>query len=273
MPRADCLISWNMKCGDALDDAGDARRRLDLLAAMAAEHTVSLIALQEAPPEEQVRAALGLDFTVERSPQGIATAYSTRSWSCDVQERSDARVLALGLRATGASSAIWIVNVHGPAVQVDDDEKRLFIRTRVRSRLRELRERDAERAEIVAGDLNLAPFDVAVMRADGLHASRCLPWVQDRGAGIERALFNPTWRLFERHDGASGTFYRSNLASDGPWRAFDQILVSVDLATGIAFETVERVGETRLRKDGRIGAPNTRTGSDHLPVLARLTVP
>ena len=104
MARIDGLLSWNMKCGLAKTTAEETRRRLDLLGAMVAEHSVSLVALQEAPLFEEIRAALGVNFTVERTPKRVATAYDNRRWTCDVQEFSEPRVLVLGLRATGAGS-------------------------------------------------------------------------------------------------------------------------------------------------------------------------
>ncbi len=274
MARVDALLSWNMKCGPlAKADASAVQRRLDLLSSMVGEHSATLVALQEAPPIGEIRSALGVNFGVVRTAHGVATAFDIHHWSCDVEEVSDSHVVALGLLATGAGTSMWMLNVHGIAMNVDEEDRRDFIRTRVRSRLGDLRQRDGNRLEIVVGDLNLAPFDIAVMRATGLKASRSLPWVRDRATGLDRALFNPTWTLLGRHEGASGTFYRAHIAFDGPWRAFDQVMVSSELASGLTFDAIEKVGSIELRKRGPVGAPNVETGSDHLPVVARMTIP
>lgn len=74
---------------------------------------------------------------------------------------------------------------------------------------------NGDRGENVVGDFNIPPFTKVIVRDIGLHSNRHLPWVARRRTGLERALFNPTWRLFASHDGPSGTFYSSKLGDEG----------------------------------------------------------
>jgi endonuclease/exonuclease/phosphatase family metal-dependent hydrolase len=274
MARVDGLLSWNMDCGPHSDtDATTTKRRLALLSSMLAERSPTLIAIQEAPSVAKLRNTLGLSFDVERTPNGVATAYDTRFWSCDRRHGSDPRVAVLGLRGTGAGTNLWMLNLHGPALYVELADKQDFVRD-VSRLLATLRESDANRREVVVGDLNLPPFDPSVMRKrHGLHASRCLPWVADRASGLDRALFNPTWKILGDHSGPSGTLYKGDITFDGPWRATDQVMVSAELARHLTIEVVEKVGVQALRKLGRMGAPDRSTGSDHLPLFAKLSIP
>lgn len=273
MARVEALLSWNMCSGPQVKpDRATKVRRLAHLATMLRDHAPSLIALQEAPSAANVRTALGVSFDVESTPNGVVSAYDTRLWNCDEREATDPRILVLGLRAVGAGTNLWMINVHGPALYVEVADRQDFIRA-VARRLEALRRSDPDRREILVGDLNLPPFDQAIMREKDLHASRSLPWVMSRASGLNRALFNPTWRILGRHDGASGTLYKSGISFDGPWRAFDQVMVSAELANGLALDVVENIGGVALRKSGRVGAPNAATGSDHLPLLAKVSVP
>jgi hypothetical protein len=51
------------------------------------------------------------------------------------------------------------------------------------------------------------------------------------------------------------------------------VMVSAPLTHNIAVEVIEAVKDRRLRRSGPIGTPDTSIGSDHLPLLANLSVP
>jgi endonuclease/exonuclease/phosphatase family metal-dependent hydrolase len=262
-----------MCCGPrAKADAATTTRRVNLLREIVAEFSPSLVALQEAPSEPELRVALGFQFEVQRTESGVASVYDTRSWSCDRRDISERRIAVFGLLATGAGTSLWMLNVHGPGLFVDEYSKQGFVRE-VATKVRKLRESDANRREIIVGDVNLPPFDISVMRSEGLYASRCLPWVSERSTGIRRALFNPTWSLLAHHQDPSGTFYRSDVSFDGPWCAVDQVIVSAELARDFSLDIIDKVRGKSLRRSGHVGMPDVSTGSDHLPLLARLRVP
>jgi hypothetical protein len=272
MARTDALLSWNMGCFGSNSDPAMVQRRLDLLSEIVADYAPSLVALQEAPPIASVRSTLGAAFDIQQTTSGVTSAYNTLLWSCDHRDVSNRRIAVFGLQASGASTSLWMFNIHGPALYVDAEEKRMFIRE-VGGRLRTLRASNPPRSEIVVGDMNLPPFDFSLLRPDGLYANRCLPWVSDRSTGVDRALFNPTWCILGQHKGASGTFYTSNVGVDGPWLALDQVIVSAELADGLSLDIIEYVAKKALRRNGRIGTPNEDIGSDHLPLLAIINLP
>jgi hypothetical protein len=275
MKRLDLILTWNMGCVPAATDSATIERRLDVLKGLVGDHSPTLIALQEAPPESKLRNTLGARFDLVRTAKGVTNAYESARWSCDKKDTSLGRVAVLGLLATGGGTKLWFVNAHGPALYVDDEEKRIFVRDVLARHLEALRKKDDQRREVVVGDINLPPFDTAIMRKGGLYASRCLPWVRDRSTGMNRALFNPTWSILADHSGPSGTLYRSEVGLDGPWCAIDQVLISAELAgTGInsLLEVVQVAGGRSLRTKGRIGAPDVTSGSDHLPLLATISV-
>lgn len=261
-----------MKCSLAAE-AANVTRRVALLKEIVAIHAPTLLALQEAPDDAILRAALGAVYDLVSSVAGVCSAFDTRRWACDEKDSSEPKVVTVGLSALGAGTSLWLVNVHAPALWVDQTDKLKFMSQTVRQKLVTLRQKPGDRAEIVAGDFNMPPFAQGIVRDIGLHANRHLPWVERRQTGVERALFNPTWKLFANHDGASGTYYSSKLGDDGPWHAIDQILVTHDLSTDFRLATIDAVGLTGLRKAAGKGAPDAETGSDHLPLLAHLNVP
>jgi hypothetical protein len=248
--------------------------RLRLLSKVVTEQSPALIALQESPSEGDLAVALGSNYGVARTIDGVATAHDNRRWSCDEQDLSDGRVAVVGLQPVGASESLWVLNVHGPALYVSDLEKQQFVRCRIGKKLLELRGRDGLRQNIVAGDLNLPPFDQSVVRGDGLHANRSLPWVRGKPYGLDRRMFNATWGILSCHDGACGTFYRTPVEVDGPWHAIDQIIMTERLVdeSKYSVEVLEAVGGVSLRTSGRVGMPNVKIGSDHLPLMTTASV-
>ncbi len=273
MPRVDSLLSWNMgfKSLDAADVAIRAQR-LAVLEQLVASRDVALLALQEAPSKFELQRVLGTRFDIEITSTGVAIGYRTDRWSADYRDVAEPRAAVFGLRPVGASKSLWMFSVHGPALHVSDHDKQEFVR-RIGRMVRARRADDGSRLNIVAGDLNLPPFDSSITRKEGLYANRALRWVQKQVGGVDAPLFNPTWILLGRCHDAPGTFYRSTIDVDGPWHACDQLLPPgerADAAFDIA--VVDVVGNIRLRTAAPIGAPDKKAGSDHLPIAALLAI-
>lgn len=151
-------------------------------------------------------------------------------------------------------------------------------------RLRQLRQ-DITRAEthaghqntIVIGDLNVNPFEDAIVAADGLHgvmdkrtAQRPARTVRDRSWDF---FYNPMWsRLGDESSGPPGTYYRpgSGLVSYF-WNTFDQVLLRPNLLPyydARALIVVTRVGERDILGEGAGQAAL----SDHLPLVVKLSL-
>lgn len=132
------------------------------------------------------------------------------------------------------------------------------------------------RRTIVVGDLNMNPFEHGVVGTEGFHAvmSRAISLRGSRTVEkIEYPFFyNPMWAHFgDREDGPAGTYYYDN-ASDINyfWNMFDQVLLRPELAKSFRekdLQILTKAGDTDLLKNGR---PDTRVGSDHLPILFRV---
>lgn len=273
MPRVDSLLSWNMGF-NSLDahDTDTRSRRMALLRQVVDAHNVALLALQEAPSKYDLRNALGSEFAIESTSKGVAIGYRSSKWSADYYDETQPRAPVLGLQPIGASEGIWMIGVHGKSLWVHERDKQEFMRT-VAGILRARRAVDGSRLNIVAGDLNVPPFDPSVTRKEGFYANRALRWVRSQRSGVEVPLFNPTWLLLGRCADVPGTYYRPSVDVDGPWHAPDQILVSPEFTNaGFDINVIDTVAGLRLRKDGAIGAPDPSVGSDHLPVAAQLSI-
>ena len=139
---------------------------------------------------------------------------------------------------------------------------------------------------ILVGDLNMNPFEHGVVSANGLHAvmSRVTAMKQSRVVQGERYPFfyNPMWSLFgDGRGGPPGTYYysKSTLVTYF-WNMFDQLLVRPELLSSFSNENLQiltSAGNSKqgssttslLTKDGR---PNSKTASDHLPLLFSLSL-
>ncbi|MFT3774801.1 MAG: hypothetical protein QM820_56350 [Minicystis sp.] len=125
---------------------------------------------------------------------------------------------------------------------------------------------------ILVGDLNMNPFDHAVVAAKGLHGvmTRSLARKRTRTvAGREYPFFfNPMWGLLgERADDPPGThFYSQAVHVNYFWHTIDQVLVRPDLMDGLMdVRVLDRIGgKTLLTREGRPAA------SDHLPLYFRI---
>lgn len=133
---------------------------------------------------------------------------------------------------------------------------------------------------VLVGDLNMDPFDEAVVGGFGLHALSTLQaaaWHSGRIAQqrqTNRTFFNPMWGLLGSKSGSpAGTFYRrDSVPVNHFWHALDQVLLRPALADKLrGIEILEHDGVDRLtHRNG--GWPDTDVGSDHLPLLFTLDI-
>ena len=141
-------------------------------------------------------------------------------------------------------------------------------------RMMEQAECPAERT-VVAGDLNLRPFDPAMMmhRLFGASASRTIverkPTMRRRGQEHAR-FYNPSWRLLNDSNGPPGTYFWKDDTLGGNWYCVDQVLLRGALIPSFMPETLRVVtsigGRTLIARNGK-PAPNW---SDHLPITFAL---
>jgi hypothetical protein len=188
----------------------------------------------------------------------------------------DGRVSIRNLRPPN-SVEVLIVAAHLPSKLHSDDQDQSY-------RIRQLRE-DLEAAEgqvghrnsLVIGDLNVNPFEDAMVAADGLHgvmdkrvAQRLPRSVNGRSCDF---FYNPMWsRLGDESKGPSGTFFyaRGCLVSYF-WNTFDQVLLRPSLLPYYDEESLTIPSHV----DGReILTPDLagQSSPDHLPVVIKLSI-
>ena len=131
------------------------------------------------------------------------------------------------------------------------------------------------RRTILAGDLNMNPFDAGVVAARGLNAvmTRQLAERGERTVARRtyRLFYNPMWGHFgDRTAGPPGTLYYSSAAHvDYFWHMFDQVLLRPELIGLLEqLNIIDSDGEESLLTDQ--GRPRRSVLSDHLPILVRL---
>lgn len=128
---------------------------------------------------------------------------------------------------------------------------------------------------ILIGDFNMNPFDPGMNMAPGMNAmmtAKCI----ERGERIVQKqpyqyFYNPMWGLFgDRSPGPSGTYYHTS-SSQGHygWNMLDQVLLRRSLVP--RFERVEILSAAGSRPlISQQGRPDTKSASDHFPILVSL---
>ncbi len=146
--------------------------------------------------------------------------------------------------------------------------------------------RDAEREAqndytVVVGDLNVNPFDDALLDVRALNAladHRTVKRKDPRRFGRRRVeefrlFYNPMWSHFGDAVEPAGTYYydKSNLEVDPLWNIFDQVLLRPGLLQRFRNKNLKI-----LTTDGLVsflwedGRPNGKVYSDHLPIWFQL---
>ncbi len=133
------------------------------------------------------------------------------------------------------------------------------------------------RRTVLLGDLNLDPFDTALVDATGLHAMMTRHAVRRGSREVQSRdypfFYNPMWGFFgDRSDGPPGTcsFPQRGDPISYDWSIFDQVLIRPDLLKRfINVEIVTRIGDVSLAAPSS-GRPNKAVGSDHFPIVLQL---
>jgi len=128
---------------------------------------------------------------------------------------------------------------------------------------------------IILGDLNMNPFDPAMVGADGLHAVSARS-VAAEGSRIvqghrRKFFYNPMWHYMgDAGAKPAGTyFYRSSTYLSYFWNTFDQVLLRPPLMNYFQDDALRIVTDIRgklLFRNGRI----SNDYSDHLPIIVTI---
>jgi endonuclease/exonuclease/phosphatase family metal-dependent hydrolase len=132
---------------------------------------------------------------------------------------------------------------------------------------------------VLVGDFNMNPFESGMVSAGGLHAvmdrqvaKRVKRIVQERAYPF---FYNPMWSLLgDATPGPPGTLFHARSEHKVYfWNMFDQVLIRPALLERFRMDDLAIIvdsGNQSLQTDA--GRPNTKTGSDHFPILFRLSL-
>lgn len=130
---------------------------------------------------------------------------------------------------------------------------------------------------ILAGDLNMNPFEFGMIAADGLNATMDRR-IALRGSRVVKGkrlpfFYNPMWR-FMHDEGREvcGTYYfDSGTQENYYWNVFDQAMIRPGLLRYLPEKPVNVVTTIRTRSLlSTNGRPDKDMISDHLPLVLRL---
>jgi hypothetical protein len=284
---------------ESLDAFGARKKRVKAsLVRLAERHRVDVLVTCElpVPPADLANALRRIEFEDGRS---FASPDSRTVWpEILVLPRFPGRFLRVvgeGHRYTirlidlpETQPGILMLAAHLPSKLQRSPESQAAAAMTMMSGLRE-REREAgHQRTLVVGDLNLNPFDDALVLAEGFNAVSARHTAAKNGRtvdGINYAYFyNPMWRFFgdstDMHPPGSvghcspGTCYYPAAESRWHyWNVFDQVLLRPPLLQYFRSHDL-RV----LTNDGTAslidadGIPDRRLYSDHLPVVFGLNI-
>jgi len=174
---------------------------------------------------------------------------------------------------------LLLVAVHLPSKTFQDSPEQTFGLVRLAGIIEEAEEKVQHNRTLVIGDLNLNPFERGVVSADGLHGvmTRHIALGGSRVVdGVRRKfLYNPMWSRFgDNSIGPPGTYYyRGTTQTVYFWNIFDQVLLRPDLLPFFRDEDLKiitKIEDVSLLSSS--GLPDKSAGSDHLPILIRLSL-
>ncbi|HMU46881.1 MAG TPA: hypothetical protein PKC72_10960 [Chitinophagaceae bacterium] len=141
-----------------------------------------------------------------------------------------------------------------------------------------LEEKIGHKRTLIVGDFNMNPFELGLIKANGLHATMSQKIARKGSRKIQSVeydyFYNPMWSLYgDLNHRICGTYYykRAELVNY-QWNIFDQMLIRPDLLDHLDNNSVEI-----LKHDGvkdlitKGGIPNKQLYSDHLPIKFKLT--
>jgi endonuclease/exonuclease/phosphatase (EEP) superfamily protein YafD len=259
------------------------RPLVDMIASLAEDHRVDVLMLAEsgAGAVEMLRRLNenSPDFHYAPSRAPTAVDVFTRFSGEFLKPTFESGRVSIRRMALPARAELLLAMVHLPSkLYWSEDSQTLECAELARSiRLEE--DRAGHRRTLLIGDLNVDPFESGVVSASGLHgimtrqlASRKVRTVQQRDYPI---FYNPMWGHFgDRTGGPSGSYYYESAEHKVYfWHHFDQVLIRpevLDFCSNDPVTIITRVGDTPLLSVS--GRPDLSVGSDHLPLLFRLSI-
>lgn len=245
------------------------------------ENAVDILILAEAKPDiSDAEVLLALNYSRENvyiAPLNLSPRllFFFRYPAESIEIVTDEGGIAIRRISPPIGLDILLVALHLPSklYMMEDDQK--FQAVRVSQLIQEAEEKVGHTRTLVIGDLNMNPFEVGIVGADGLHAVMDQTIARKRSRkvqGKERPFFyNPMWgRMGDSSVGAPGTYYYpSSSYVSYFWNTFDQVLLRADLLDFFSQDdliVISKIGDKDLMRESRISS----SYSDHLPIIVKL---
>jgi hypothetical protein len=158
-----------------------------------------------------------------------------------------------------------------------NSESQSEMATQLRDQIISLEQKTNHDRTIIIGDFNMNPFELGMIKANGLHATMSQKIAKKRKRKIQSIdyhyFYNPMWSLFgDLSRKTNGTYYypRAELVNF-QWNIFDQVLLRPSLVDKFVKDSLEIVTNDG-KKDliTKSGFPNKQLYSDHLPIKFKL---
>jgi endonuclease/exonuclease/phosphatase (EEP) superfamily protein YafD len=178
-----------------------------------------------------------------------------------------------------AKQEILIAAVHFPSKLEFSEEDQSFESTRYAETIATHEQAVGHARTIVVGDINMNPFEPGMVAARGFNAVMTRALAERRARRVQgityRFFYNPMWGRFGDTRGPGGSYYYDNSGrhDNHYWNVFDQVLLRPDILPFFSPDDLDILtddGEYSLLDDA--GRPDIETGSDHLPLLFRLSL-
>ncbi len=264
------FLFWNV--------GGQSRR--ELIAKLAVYYDVDVLMLVEAMDEPgDLLRSLNLERVRYEFVPGLASerfsVFVTFPRENIVAVAESDRWTIWNLRPMGTEEILLCV-VHFPSKYAWSDDSQADECQALSEAIRARESHAGHERTVLVGDLNMNPFERGMVSARGIHG------VMDRRIaqlGKRTVLkrdytffYNPMWSLFgDGTLGPPGTYYYRRAEHKVYfWNMFDQVLVRPALLNRFQMDDLAIIDHNGLLLDNR-GRPNRRVGSDHLPILFRLS--
>jgi hypothetical protein len=268
------ILFWNMS---GVNDAG-------LVASLAHEHATDILVLAEcAIPTQKLQLALNTGSRRLFFPDPLATGRITLFTTVKPLKKTesfvkDTRYCSVRQYKLPLFGSMLLVAVHLSSKTNLEGAEQSQLAGRLRELVNEAEERVGHARTVVVGDFNMNPFEDGLVGSEAMHA------VSDRRVAARGSrtvlseprtfLYNPMWRfLGDNGPHPPGTFFHSGSSPVTHfWNVFDQVLFRPELLPHFTDDGVRIVTEIRgvpLACDK--GRPDRTVGSDHLPIVLRLS--
>ncbi len=267
------ILFWNV--------GGEARRAE--IAQLAVNHDVDVVLLSEVIDEpSSVLLALNESSVSYSYSPGIGNkrihvfARFSETFVAPVFETD--RLTIRRLHPPGMEE-ILLAAVHFPSKHDWSEDSQAMECTTLAEGIRQAENTAGHQRTVLVGDLNMNPFETGVVGAAGLHAvmdRRVAQRVTRVVQGREYSFFyNPMWGLFgDGSRGPAGTFFHSRSEQKVFfWNMFDQVLIRPALLDCFRMDDlaiIDHTGDQSLLTAS--GIPDRSAGSDHLPILFRMSL-